>query len=641
MRVHELAKELGYGSKDFVKILNDMGIQVKGHMSGIDDDTAELVRHELAQQKEKEIDSNVLEINFPVTVKDLAVKLGRKSSELIAMLMKKGRMLNLNQNVDEELARDIAYDCGINLQQKKSLDQVLEDESIAESAEARLRPPIVTIMGHIDHGKTSLLDYIRNSNIAGKESGGITQHISVYTVNTDHGMITFVDTPGHETFTQMRARGANVTDIVILVVAADDGIMPQTEEAISHARAANVPVIVAINKCDKENINIDMVKQQLSKHDLLPEDWGGKTITCQISALKGTGVDHLLEMLLLQAEMMELKADYDRSAMGIVVEAHLSVGLGPVASVIVQQGTLRKGDWVVCGSHVGKMRILKDDYGRQLNDATPSMSVEIVGLNGVPLAGDKFVVVPSEKEAIEIAKRREEEIRALQAQPQKKHTSLEDLFGQIQESEDVKDFNIILKADTFGTLEAIDGMLAKIDIKEINLNILHKGVGVINMSDVVLAEASDAVIFGFKVSVEGSAAKKASNQGIQVKTYQIIYELTLDLKAAIEGLLEPDIEEVLEGRARVKQVFNLTKHGIVAGSYIEKGVVNRNSKCRVNRDGKVIFEGRVSTLKRFKDDVRDVKEGFECGIGCGYNQVKVDDIIETFTEIRTTKRIEI
>ena len=640
MRVHELAKELGFGSKDFVVKLKDMGIAVKGYMSGIDDETVELVRHEFEEKKDEEIKGNVLEIDFPITVKDFAVKVKKKPSELIKILMGKKKMLNLNSNLDEELAKEIAYDFGVNLKQKKLLDEVLEEEAIADDANAKTRAPIVTIMGHIDHGKTTLLDYIRDSNIAGKESGGITQHISVYTVDTKHGMITFVDTPGHETFTAMRARGANVTDIVILVVAADDGIMPQTEEAISHARAAGVPIIVAINKCDRENVNIDLVKQQLSKHDLTSEDWGGQTIVCELSALKGDGVEHLLEMLTLQAEVMELKADYDRSAMGIVVEAHLSSGLGPVASVIVQQGTLRRGDWVVCGSHVGKLKILKDDRGNQMQEALPSQSLEIVGLGGVPLAGDKFVVVPTEKEANVIASRRIQEAKSQAAEPPKKHTSLEDLFGQLQENEDVKDFNIILKADTFGTLEAIEGMLAKVDIKEVNLNILHKAVGIINMSDVVLAEASDAVVFGFKVPVDGAAAKKAAQTGLQIKTYQIIYELTLDLKAAIEGLLEPDIEEVFEGRARVKQVFNLTKHGIVAGSIIEKGLITRNSKCKVIREEEVIHEGKVNTLKRFKDDVRDVKEGIECGIGCGLNQIKEGDIIETFTELRTTKRVE-
>lgn len=639
MRVHELAKELGFGSKEFVVKLKDMGIDIKSHMSGIDKESADLVRQELQEQKETEIGENVLEVEFPMTVKDFAVKLGKKSSELIQILMMKKQMLNLNQNIEQDLATEIAYDLGFTLELKKTLDEVLEQEEITEDANAKSRAPIVTIMGHIDHGKTTLLDNIRKSDICGRESGGITQHIDVYSVNTTHGMITFVDTPGHETFTAMRARGANVTDIVILVVAADDGIMPQTEEAISHARAAGVPIIVAINKCDKENVNIDMVKQQLAKHELTPEDWGGETITCEVSALKGKGVDTLLEMVTLQAEMMELKADYERSAMGLVIEAKLSQGLGPVASVIVQQGTLRRGDWVVCGQFMGRMRTLRDDYGNQIMEAIPSQAVEIVGLNGVPLAGDKFVVVPTEKQANEIVSRRIIELKEEKMQPAKAHMCLEDLFDKLQEDE-VKEFNLILKADTFGTLEAIEGMLAKLDIKEVNLNILHKAVGAVNMSDVVLAEASDAIIFGFKVSIEGQAAKKAGQQGIQIKTYQIIYELTLDLKAAIEGMLEPDIAQVFSGRARVKQVFNLSKNGIIAGSLMEKGTITRNQQCKVIRDDEVIYEGKVNTLKRFKDDVREVKEGFECGIGVGFNQIREGDFVETFDEVKTTKRIE-
>ena len=548
-------------------------------------------------------------------------------------------MLTLNNDIDQDLASEIAKDFGFNLQQEKKLDEVLEQEEIVQGAEAKTRAPIVTIMGHIDHGKTTLLDYVRGSNIVAKESGGITQHISVYSVDTSHGMVTFVDTPGHATFTAMRARGANVTDIVIIVVAADDGIMPQTEEAISHARAAGVPIIIAINKCDRENVNIDMVKQQLGKHDLSPEDWGGSTITCEISALNGTGVDHLLEMVHLQAEMMELKADYDRAAMGIVVEAHLSKGLGPVASVIVQQGTLRSGDWIVCGQEMGRVRVLRDDYQNQLIEAIPSKSSEVVGLKGVPFAGDKFVVVANEKQAAEISSRRIEEAKEEKASGESTQIRLENIFDHLKDDE-VTDFNVILKADTFGTLEAIEGMLAKVDIKEINLNILHKAVGIINMSDVVLAQASNAVVFGFKVPIDNQAGKKASAEGIQVKTYQIIYELTLDLKAAIEGLLKPDVEQVFEGRARVKQVFNLTKHGIIAGSLMEKGGMTRGNKCKVVRDDEVIYEGKINTLKRFKDDVRDVKEGFECGIGTGYKQIKEGDIIETFNEMVTTKRIE-
>jgi translation initiation factor IF-2 len=640
MRVHELAKELGMGSKELVDKLKAMNVPIKGHMSGLDDDTVELIRQEFATEKEKAIEENILEVDFPVTVKDFAVKIGKKPSELIQMLMSRRKMLNLNQSIDMDTAADIARELGINLQEKKKLEEVLETVDIGEQKPAHKRPPIVTIMGHIDHGKTTLLDYIRKSRVAAKESGGITQHISVYTVDTSYGQITFVDTPGHETFTAMRARGANVTDIVILVVAADDGIMPQTQEAISHARAAGVPIIVAINKIDKPNVNIDMVKQQLAKNDLAPEDWGGKTITVPLSAVTGKGVDQLLEMISLQAEIMELKADYERPAVGVVVEASLSKNLGPVATVIVQQGIVHIGDTIVCGTHSGRVRILRDDFGRQVNERRPSQAVEIIGLTGVPLSGDKFFVVPSEKEAHSIIARRLEEEKARTTQSDKRHVRLEDLYDQMQQGE-VKTLNLIIKADTYGTLEAIEGMLLKVDLQEISLNILHKGVGVINMSDVILADASSALIFGFKVDVEGQASKKAQEKGIEIKTYQIIYELTLDLKAAIEGMLKPDVERVFAGRARVKQVFNLTKSGIIAGSLVEKGQINRNQHCTVTRDGQIIHEGKVQTLKRFKDDVREVKEGLECGIGVGYRELQEGDIIETFEEKVTTKRIKI
>jgi translation initiation factor IF-2 len=639
MRVFELAKELGFGSKEFVEMIKGMGVEVKSHMSAIDADTAELIRQGMQEKKDDEIKENILEIDFPITVKDFAVKVGKKPSEIITLLMKKRLMVAINQNIPDEKAQELAYELGFTLAQKKAIEEVLEKVDIVESKDLKTRAPIVTIMGHIDHGKTTLVDYIRKSNVAAKESGGITQHISVYSVHTDKGMITFVDTPGHETFSQMRSRGANLTDIVILVVAGDDGFMPQTDEALSHAKAAGVPIIIAINKIDKENINIDKVKQQLAKRDMAPEDWGGKTICCPISGLKGTGVPHLLDMVLLQAEMMELKADYVRPAVGVVVESKISQGLGPVASVIVRQGVLKVGDMVVCGTSYGKVRTLRDDRGQQVREAVPSQAVEIVGLSGVASSGDTFIVVPGEKEASDIVSRRVDEAKSKETAAPKQHMRLEDLFTKIQ-AEEVKTLNVIIKADTFGTLEAIEGMLAKVNVKEVEINIMHKGVGAINMSDVTLAEASDAIIFGFKVAAEGQAGKYAQQNNLQIKTYQVIYELTLDLKAAIEGLLEPDIKRVFAARARVKQVFNLTKYGIIAGSYIEKGDVMRNQKCTITRGGKQIYEGKIDTLKRFKDDVREVKEGFECGIGTGFKEYQVGDIIETFNEQVTTKRIE-
>jgi len=639
MRVFELAKELGFGSKEFVEMIKGMGVEVKSHMSALDKDSAELIRQSLVEKKVEEVKSNVIEIDFPITVKDFSVKVNKKPSEIIAMLMKKRLMIGINQNMPDDKAQELANEMGFTLAQKQAIEEVLEKVDITESKNLKARAPIVTIMGHIDHGKTTLLDGIRKSNVAAKESGGITQHISVYSITTEKGRITFVDTPGHETFSQMRSRGANLTDIVILVVAADDGFMPQTDEALSHAKAAGVPIIVAMNKIDKENINLDKVKQQLAKRDMAPEDWGGKTICCPVSGLKGTGVAHLLDMVLLQAEMMELKADYDRPAVGVVVESKISQGFGPVASVIVRQGVLKIGDMVVCGTSYGKVRTMRGDHGQQIKEAVPSQAVEIAGINGVSSSGDTFIVVPGEKEAADIVSRRLVEAKAKEVTPPKQHMRLEDLFTKIQ-ADDVKTLNVIIKADTFGTLEAIEGMLTKVDVKEVTIHIMHKGVGAINMSDVTLAEASDAIIFGFKVAPEAQSAKYAQQNNLQIKTYQVIYELTLDLKAAIEGLLEPDVKRVFAGRARVKQVFNLTKYGIIAGSYIEKGDIMRGQKCIVLRAGKPIYEGKVDTLKRFKDDVREVKEGFECGIGTGLKQYEVGDIIETYMEQVTTKRIE-
>ncbi|RKY28839.1 MAG: translation initiation factor IF-2 [Candidatus Omnitrophota bacterium] len=637
MRVYELAKELGLDSKEFLKKLKEMNFPVKSHLSIIDEETAQIIKEEFKGLKEKEISKNIVEVEFPLTVKDFSVKLGKKPSEIVQLLLRKGKFLNINQNIDQELAKDLAYQLGFTLKEKTSLEEELIEREILDESRAKPRPPVVTLMGHIDHGKTSLLDFIRKSRLTEKETGGITQHIGAYQVETPKGKITFIDTPGHETFTSMRARGANLTDIVVLVVAADEGVKPQTEEAISHAKAAGVPIVVAINKIDKPQAQPDMVKQQLSKLGLSPEDWGGQTTTVLVSAKTGEGIDELLEMLLLEAELLELKADYQRPALGVVLEAKLSKGLGPIATVIVQQGTFRVGDVVVCADQWGRVRLLRDDRGNSLKEAYPSMPVELVGLGGLVSAGERFIVVPEEKEAIRIVEKR-------RGKKEKKvipeHVRLENIYEKIKKQE-LKEFRVIIKADTYGTLEAIEDILKKIEVPSIEIKILHKGVGVVNLSDVILADASDALILGFKVNVEPQASKKAQEKNIQIKTYQIIYELISEVKSALEGLLEPKIERVFLGRAKVKKVFKLSKAGVIAGCIVEKGRILRNAFCRVLRTGEVVFEGRVSSLKRFKDDVREVLEGFECGIGVGFNDIKEEDVIEVFTEETKTRKIQI
>ena len=635
MRIHELAKELGIDSKELIVKLKAMNFPVKNHMSSVDDDTAEIIKHEIKDLQKKEIEENVVEVEFPVTIKDLAVKLNKKPSELLADLLKKGKMYNINQKLDEKSACDIAYDYKVNLKAALSQEEKLMQ---IESTDLEKRPCIVTLMGHIDHGKTSILDYIRNSRITAKESGGITQHIGAYQVILDKGKITFLDTPGHETFTAMRARGANATDIVILVVAADEGIKPQTVEAIDHAKAAEVPIIVAINKCDRPNANPDMVKQQLSKAELVPEDWGGQTITIAVSAKTGEGINELLDLILLQAELMELKADYTRPAVGIVVEAKLSKGRGPVASILVQEGKLKMGDWCVCGHNYGRIKAMHDDHARNVQKAEPAFPVEILGLDGVPNPGEQVLVVPDEKTAKGIVDKRKQEEERKKVTPSA-HLKLEDLYRKVQE-EDLKQLKVVLKADVGGTLEAVDTALGKISSKEVELSIIHKGVGAINSSDILLAEVSDAVVIGFKATADNQARELARQKGIEVRTYHIVYELIDDVKAALEGLLAPQIKRTFMGRATVKSVFKLSKSGIVAGCMVDKGKIGRGSPCHIIRENEVIHEGKVQTLKRFKDDVREVAEGYECGIGTGFSEIQEGDVIDVFKEEMITRRLK-
>lgn len=635
LRVYQLAKELGLDTKTLIEKLKCLNFPVKSHMTVVDDETAQIIRHEIEDLLKKEIESNVVEVDFPITVKDLAIKLNLKPSQLLMDLMKENKLYNINQTLDEETARAIAYKYKVNLKKKPPLEEVILKQ---EGKDIRKRPPIVTLMGHIDHGKTSLLDYIRKSRIAQQETGGITQHIGSYQVKLPNGKITFLDTPGHETFTAMRARGANITDIVILVVAADEGIKPQTEEAISHARAANVPIIVAINKIDKPNANIDMVKQQLAKLDLLAEDWGGNTITVGVSAKTGEGISDLLDLILLQAETMELKASYDKPAVGVVIESKLSKGKGPVLDVIVREGIFRIGDFCVCGTHYGRIRAMYDDMKNFLKEAEPSSPVEIVGINGVVEPGEKIFVVEDEKMAKDvIEKRKEELLKNKVSEPV--HFKLEDLSKQ-KEEDKAKELRIVLKADVGGTLEAVKDALSKFSTDEVKINIVHKSVGAINNSDVLLAETTDSIIVGFKVDADSNIRELIRQKGIQMRIYQIIYELLDDIKAALEGLLAPQIRRIFLGRAVVKSVFKLSKAGTIAGCFVQKGKILRGAKFTLYRDNNIIFEGKIQSLKRFKDDVREVQEGLECGINIGYDDIKENDIIDVFNEEVISRRLE-
>lgn len=573
-----------------------------------------------------------LELDLPITVKDLSVRLQQKPSFLIKILMTEMKMMvGINQLLEEPVVLKICE--RFNFKVKKALS---EEESILqahaeEDSLSRLVPrsPIVTLMGHVDHGKTSLLDAIRKSKVVDSEHGGITQHIGAYRVVLSHGEITFLDTPGHEAFTAMRARGAKITDIVILVVAADDGIMPQTIEALDHARAAGVSIIVAINKIDKPQADVDRVKKQLAEHNLLAEDWGGKIITVPVSAKAGTGIDELLEMVLLEAQMLELRTNPDRPAKGVVIEAKISKGRGPVSTLLVQNGTLRLNEYIIVGNFYGKIRAMFNDRGQAVTQAPPAFPVEVLGISGVPGAGEQFFVVEDEKQAKELAGKRQEKERLSQI-TERKRISLEDLHAQIKAGK-IKELKIIIKADVQGSLEAIKQTLDKLNVSEIKLNIIHEGVGSINSSDVILAVASDALILGFNVMPDEPSKELISKEGVDVKTYNIIYELANEIKAAIEGMLEPKLKKVFLGKAEIKKVFKLSSSGIVAGCIVSKGKILRTSVIHLVRNGQVVFEGKISALKRFKDDVREVAEGFECGISIpGFTDLQVGDTIESY-----------
>ena len=568
-----------------------------------------------------------------MTVKEFAEMIGQRPADIVRKLMDMGQMLTFNQSMNVEVAAMIAEESGVKLDvaAEKGGEELLED-LVQSEGESHLepRPPVVTIMGHVDHGKTSLLDAIRETKVAEGEAGGITQHIGAYTVTVRGKQVTFLDTPGHEAFTAMRARGAKVTDIVVLVVAADDGVMPQTIEAIHHAKAASVPLIVAINKIDKPGANADRVRNALSEHGLISEAWGGETIMVEVSAKQKTGLDQLLEMILLQAEVLELKADPQRMAKGAVVEAKLERGRGPLATVLVQSGTLRVGDAFVVGVFSGRVRALLSHTGAKVQEAGPSIPVSVIGLPGVPAAGDVFQVVKDERVAREIADDRARKQRAVElAGPGK--MSLDDLFAKIQEGS-VKELALVIKADVQGSAEALAAGIEKLPTEAVKLRIIHSGVGGITESDVLLAAASNAIIIGFNIRPETKAAALAEQEGVDVRLYTIIYDAMADIKAAMEGLLEPTLRERTLGRAEVRQVFTVSKAGTVAGSYVLEGTITRQSAgVRVIRDNVVVYQGKLSSLRRFKDDVREVQQGYECGIGIeNFNDIKTGDILEAY-----------
>jgi translation initiation factor IF-2 len=572
----------------------------------------------------------VLRIEGTISVGELARQLGSKAPDVQRKLMALGTMVSINHVIDVPTAAKVAAEFGFDVQDTGFKEQAFFAQPSEAKAEAqKARPPVVTVMGHVDHGKTSLLDAIRHANVVEGEAGGITQHIGAYQARVNDGVITFIDTPGHAAFTEMRARGARVTDLVILVVAATEGVMPQTIEAIEHAKAANVPIVVAINKCDLPGANPSQIRQRLMEHGLVAEEFGGETISAEVSATKGTGIDKLLEMLLLQAEVLELKADPDQRAYGIVLEAGLDKGKGPVATVLVQQGTLRRGDIVVVGTSFGRVRALDDENGQRVAEAGPSVPVRITGLTSVPDAGEPFHVVESERVAKDIIAHRESEQRERPAAAAPRLT-LDEFFAQA-EGGGVKELQVVLKADTQGSVEALRSSLLELSTDSVKVDVLLAGVGAVTETDVMLAKASEGIIVGFHVRPDPVARRAAEGQGVEIRTYQVIYEVVDDVRKAMAGLLPPTISEKFEGRAEVRDTFSVPRIGTIAGCYVAEGKVRRGSSCRLLRDGVQIYEGRVGSLKRFKDDVREVNSGFECGLGIeGYNDVKIGDVVETY-----------
>ncbi|HKZ07734.1 MAG TPA: translation initiation factor IF-2, partial [Methylomirabilota bacterium] len=581
-----------------------------------------------APEPPAEVKRELIKLPESVTVGELAAAMRRKTGEVIKALLELGVMATMNEVLDPTAAKLVADKFNFDVEVRSLEGEVLEEEE-TDPSQLKPRPPVVTVMDHVDHGKTSLLDAIRKTRVAEKEAGGITQHIGAYQVDTSHGKVTFLDTPGHEAFTAMRARGAKATDIVILVVAADDGVMPQTVEAVNHAKAAEVPIIVAVNKIDKPGSEPDRVKRELANHGLVPEDWGGQTIFVHTSAKRGDGIPQLLEMTALQSEILELKANPNRAARGVIVEGRLDRGRGPVATALIQSGTLKEGDAVVVGSQSGRVRAMFSDRGKKAQKAGPADPVEILGLSGVPQAGDTLLVVSDERKARQIAT-----VRADREKLKGKGTArvtLEELHKQI-ESGEVKELRLILKADVQGSVEALTESLERLSTDEVKLKVIHGSVGAVNESDVMLASASNAIVLGFNVKADAKAASQAQSDGVDVRSYSVIYDVINDVRAALSGMLAPEIRETILGRAQVRQLFPISKLGMIFGSSVSEGKMVRGARVRVKRGDTLLGEGTISSLKRFKDDVREVLQGLECGIGVdGVKGIAPGDIIEAFT----------
>ncbi|HCL79447.1 MAG TPA: translation initiation factor IF-2 [Synergistaceae bacterium] len=655
IRVYELAKLLGKNNKELLEVLTDLGVEVKSHMSSIDTDVAQMVEDALrspgqgkpaSPSKEKEKaggGTGVFEVAEGATVKDVAVLLGIKPAQAVKALIEGGLMVPADGVVDEKILAVLGKTQNVRLslvciepEEGQDAECTVIKRHPHEGGHMEPRPPIVTVMGHVDHGKTTLLDFIRKTNITAREAGGITQHIGASTVLHEGAKIVFLDTPGHEAFTAMRARGAKATDIAILVVAADDGVMPQTREAINHAKSAGVPVIVAINKIDKPAAKPDRIRQQLSDLGLAPEEWGGKTIMVEVSAKSGEGIPQLLEMVLLVAEMEELKADPTAKPSGVVVEAKLDKGKGSVATVLVQDGTLCRGDVLLFSSTFGKIRAMFDSDGASIDCAGPSTPVEILGLTDVPQPGEVFECVENERIARDVLSAKAQEQRQQQQGSARKLT-LEELYSQLKEG-DIPQLNLLLKSDVQGSNEALAASLEKLATNEVTISIVHRGVGRIAESDVMLASASNAVIIGFNVRPDANAKRIADAEGVQIRFYNIIYDAIDDVRAALEGMLKPTIREHTLGQAEIRQIIKVPKAGKIAGSYVLEGVIRRTAKARLLRGGVVLWDGSLANLRRFKDDVREVSAGYECGISLSnYQDFEEGDIVEAY-EIVEEKR---
>lgn len=678
IRIHEYAKEVNASTKDVMEFLKSKGVEAKSHMRSLEDNEVGMLdahfktsatkddkkqagegsssnktnnkdkkKSKKTQTKKqnkskqndqkksqssapKEQESKIITYSEGITVGELAEKLNVDASKVIKDLFMLGIMANINQSLENESVELIANDYGYTAEQEVVVDDTdLENYFELSDNLTEERPSVVTIMGHVDHGKTTLLDSIRHTKVTAGEAGGITQHIGAYQIESDGKKITFLDTPGHAAFTTMRARGAQVTDITILVVAADDGVMPQTIEAINHAKAAGVPIIVAVNKMDKPTANPDRVMTELGEYGLYPEDWGGDTIFVPLSALSGDGIDDLIEMITLVGEVSELKTDSNRPAVGTVIEAELDKSRGPAASLLVQHGTLRVGDSLVVGNAYGKVRVMTSDIGQRIKEAGPSMPVEITGLNDVPQAGDRFVVFKDDKKARSIGEARHES-QVLKDREQTQKVSLDNLFEQMKEGE-MKDLNLIIKGDVQGSVEALNASLMKINVEGVNIRIIHTGVGAINESDVTLANASNAIIIGFNVRPDNNAKKAADQEQVDMRLHRIIYKVIEEIEQAMKGMLDPEYEEKVIGNVEVRQTFKVSKIGTIAGSYVTDGKITRDSGVRVIRDNVVIYEGELDTLKRYQDDAKEVTAGYECGITIkNFNDIKEGDQIEPY-----------